>query len=236
MSRSFEFHADLCPRLWEDDKLRPEVRKKLLRIAKAFSHYLQVGAEEIPLKDIIITGSLANYNYSEAHSDIDLHLVVDFKSIPDATKEYLGELYTAKKALWNTSHNLVLEGFPVELYGQDTEDELRAAGVYSILNDKWLSEPDPTKPEVDELAVEMKAQDLREQIDFVLEHGSVNSFEVLKKKIKSIRQAGLDRGGEFSVENLCYKKLRSEDYIAKLWDGEVEVEDKELLADSLRTR
>jgi predicted nucleotidyltransferase len=34
------------------------------------------------MKDIIVTGSLANYNWSR-FSDIDLHILIDFKEVND---------------------------------------------------------------------------------------------------------------------------------------------------------
>ena len=38
----------------------------------------------------------------------------------------------------------------------------------------------------------------------------------LKKKILEMRKEGLSRSGEFSVENLVFKKLRNEGYIEKI--------------------
>ena len=37
-----------------------------------------------------------------------------------------------------------------------------------------------------------------------------------KKKIIQSRRDGLSKGGEFSVENLVFKKLRNEGYIEKI--------------------
>jgi hypothetical protein len=38
----------------------------------------------------------------------------------------------------------------------------------------------------------------------------------LKNKILEMRKEGLSRSGEFSVENLVFKKLRNEGYIEKI--------------------
>ena len=37
---------------------------------------------EVGIEDLRLTGSLANYNWSE-YSDVDLHLVVDFEKIDE---------------------------------------------------------------------------------------------------------------------------------------------------------
>ena len=39
---------------------------------------------------------------------------------------------------------------------------------------------------------------------------------MVKKKIMKMRKEGLAREGEFSVENLAFKKLRNEGYIEKI--------------------
>jgi hypothetical protein len=38
----------------------------------------------------------------------------------------------------------------------------------------------------------------------------------LRDKIKKMRQSGLEKGGEFSVENLSFKYLRNNNYLEKL--------------------
>ena len=67
-------HNKLNPKLWNDDKLDPEVWRQLNRISKAWAEFANIPDKAI--KDVIVTGGNANYNYTK-HSDIDLHLVVD---------------------------------------------------------------------------------------------------------------------------------------------------------------
>jgi len=43
----------------------------------------------------------------------------------------------------------------------------------------------------------------------------VNKYEELKNKIKRYRQAGLDKSGEYSTENLVFKILRNSGYLEK---------------------
>jgi len=46
---------------------------------------------------------------------------------------------------------------------------------------------------------------------------------LLKDKIKQFRKSGLDAKGEYSLENLAFKKLRHEGYLEKLKDLDTKV-------------
>ena len=57
----------LNPLFWDGMILKPEIREKLLDIAKHFVEYLDIPNESI--KDVTFTGSMANFHYGEK-SDI----------------------------------------------------------------------------------------------------------------------------------------------------------------------
>ena len=76
LSDAVKFHNRLNPKIWgRDEHLLPEVHEKLMAIAENFREFLGVG--DLDVRDITISGSNAAYNYTP-HSDIDLHLVVEF--------------------------------------------------------------------------------------------------------------------------------------------------------------
>ena len=52
-----------------ESKMIPEIRKKLIDISNEYIDFIGI---EFFIHDIVITGSLANYNWSN-YSDIDLH-------------------------------------------------------------------------------------------------------------------------------------------------------------------
>jgi hypothetical protein len=54
--------------------MRDDIQKKLLEISDQFIDSLGV---EFFIHDIVLTGSLANYNWSN-FSDVDLHILIDF--------------------------------------------------------------------------------------------------------------------------------------------------------------
>ena len=55
--------------------MRDEIKKRLLEISDDFIGFLGI---EFFIHDIVLTGSLANYNWSN-FSDVDLHILIDFK-------------------------------------------------------------------------------------------------------------------------------------------------------------
>jgi hypothetical protein len=78
--KSFYIKDELNPKLWDNFELDGEVREQLIKIAQDFYESTELKAD---VKDIILTGSLANYNWSEKYSDYDLHILIDFDDVDD---------------------------------------------------------------------------------------------------------------------------------------------------------
>jgi hypothetical protein len=90
-------------------------------------------------------------------------------------------------------------------------------GVYSLLNNKWLKTPDFKVPSIDRASVNAKVLDLRSQIDHaIVAADDPEDIKRISEKIRKMRRAGLDAGGEFSTENLAFKILRNMKYMDKL--------------------
>jgi hypothetical protein len=211
--------SNLCPKVWEsEDKLKPEVRKALLKNALEFIKFANL--QDAKFKDIILTGSLANYNWHEG-SDLDVHVLMDYDQISD-DNEFVGDYFKTKKALWGERLPIQVVGHDVEMYVQDTNEPHTSTGVYSILNDHWLTKPIKTMVALDVPNIQAKASDFMNQIDDLLdsEIGSlrVEDVEKIMDKLKAYRKAGLDDEGEFSTENLVFKVLRNTGYLEKLAD------------------
>jgi len=220
-------HDELSVKLWKEDKLKPDIREQLLEISDAFVEYLGISIDVI---DVTFTGSYANYNYTP-YSDIDLHIIVDPKSISrdiDLVEEFL----KAKKKLFNFRHDIRVLNIEVELFAQDVNAPSVESGVYSIKDDKWLTKPDKFRSSFDERNVSKKARYFRKQINMEIDEAkmtrSTKDLDRLIKKINNMRQAGLDKGGEMSDENIIYKILRSEGDIQKLYDMRDNVFDVDL--------
>ena len=226
---SFSIQSTLNPKVWEnpDDPKKsvmiPKVRKALERIADEFVEYL---GEDVFVEDIILTGSLSNFNWSE-YSDFDLHIIVDMDEYGDDDELYK-ELFNLKKQVFNDKHNIKIFGYDVELYAQDAEEPHTSSGVYSIMNNKWVNVPKEMNLEIDKKVLEDKIKNWTEKIDTSIENKEVKPLELLKDKLKKYRQSGLEGDGELSYENLVFKYLRRSGHIEKLFDEINKGTDKEL--------
>tara|TARA_R100000005_G_C5001291_1_gene208406 strand:- start:4234 stop:5058 length:825 start_codon:yes stop_codon:yes gene_type:complete len=220
---SFKLKDELNRDIWTDDnKIRPEIAVKLIEIAKNFMSNLGLG--DIEIKDIVLTGSLSNYNWSQ-YSDLDLHVMVDFDDL-DENEELVREFFRGKSGNWNDRHDIKLRGFEVEIYVQDIDEPHISTGIYSLLEDEWVVKPTKDKPELDLKTTKMKAQNLMDLVDDIerlyrqnkLREAYVSS-ELLKQKIRKFRQCGLESpAGAYSPENLAFKVLRRNNYLGKLSD------------------
>ena len=220
------YQKELNSLFWKDNEFDPHVREKLLEIAKDFYSTFKL---EVPIEDIHLTGSLANYNWTPK-SDLDVHVLIDFAKInPDLT--LVKKSVDGQRFVWNLRHNVVIRGHDVELYIQDINEPHIASGLFSLLNNKWIKIPKYDPPQIDEKDVEKKFEGIANDIDELQSrlNGGPNVPEIearelyehsetLKKKIMKMRKEGLEERGEFSVENLVFKKLRNEGYIQKLID------------------
>jgi hypothetical protein len=206
----------LSPLIWDGDKLKPDIRKTLLMNAQRFIEFCD--AENLKFNDVILTGSMANYNYSE-NSDLDVHVILDFNQISE-NKDFVGDFFKLKKALWTDRLPIQIKGHDVEMYFQDSAEKHHSSGTYSLVKNDWIRKPTKKIINVDSADVQLKSADImnaiedlesnRNEKDFVKQH------EQLKNKIKKYRQTVLDTGGEYSTENLVFKILRNTGYLEKM--------------------
>jgi|JFJP01.1.fsa_nt_gi predicted nucleotidyltransferase len=214
---SIQTHDTLSPLIWEsDEKLKNEVRKSLLMNAKRFIEFCD--AENLKFNDIILTGSMANYNYNE-NSDLDIHVVLDFNQISE-NKEFVGDFFKMKKQLWAEKLPIQIKGHDVEMYFQDSAEPHHSSGTYSLIKNDWIRKPTKKIINIDTADVQLKSSDIMNAIDDLETNRSKEDFlkkhDVLKNKIKKYRQSGLDKSGEYSVENLVFKVLRNTGYLEKM--------------------
>ena len=223
LSDAVKFHTELNPALWDGDRMRPEVREALIKIADDFREFL--GISDLAVEDITVSGSNAAYTYTP-HSDIDLHLLVDFSKLnPDQVYQ---ELFNAKKYQYNDQHDIKIRGYDVELYVQDAGKPVRSLGEYSIVRDDWTRIPVRRQGNLDEKSTQAKYEKLRDLIELALTSDDLQTVTNLTDVIKRYRQAGLDEHGEFGPENLAYKILRTQGLVKRLFDHRASLEDSKL--------
>lgn len=235
---SFEVQDTLNPDIFDaKNHMIKEVRKKLLQIGKDFYNFLGIGY--VDLKDIILTGSMANYNWS-AYSDVDLHVVLEYNQI-SKNSDLVDEFTWTKKELWNEEHNIKIKDYDVEMYVQDTKDNLIAGGVYSVLYDKWLKMPKKEQLNFNKEQVGKLVNNIEAKIDELIKrylmgdcYGLTGDIDNIKAAISKMRKQGLANGGEFSPENLAFKALRRMDLLDKLDDMKNQLYDDSLSVEKSR--
>jgi len=213
MSDAIAFHDQLNPKLFHGQQLRPDVDEQLKVIAQDFIS--ELGVKDLDVKDITISGSNAAFSYTP-NSDLDLHILVDLTQYSDDA--VYQELFHAKKNLYNESHDITINGIPVELYVQDANLPVISLGEYSIIKNKWIRVPSKRRSNLDQTATKQKYEKLAKIIEYALHSKDLSKVKNVLDTIKRYRQAGLDFGGEFGPENLAYKVLRSQGVITKLYD------------------
>ena len=233
---SFEVKNELNPDFWKNDTLDSRVRLKLLDIADDFTDFLKV--DWVKPTDITMTGSLANYNWSDEFSDIDLHIIIKYSDV-DKRKEFVQNYFKAKKELWNQEHqNIKIYGFPVELYVQDEDEPHASSGVYSLERNEWIVKPEKKNiPKKNLTNAEKDAESWISKIDNLIDRYYPDATDSQKEDIiadlddifddiKKTRQSGLKKkGDEMSQNNLTFKILRRNGYLDKIWDKKKEIYD-----------
>ena len=231
------YNDELNPKFWDKQvnkdgdakyEFDPIVRKKLLKISDDFFSKFGDLLGGAKIEDIQLTGSLANFNYTD-YSDLDVHVLINFSDV-DAPKDVLKAAIDGIRFIWNLRHDVIIRGHDVELYLQDAKEPHVASGLFSLKNNEWIKKPKFDPPTVDEQDVQKKFDGIASDIDqlesklLLVKNMPSDAKELykrankVKEKLQKMRKEDLAKSGEFSVGNLAFKKLRNEGYIEKLID------------------
>jgi hypothetical protein len=214
-------HNRLNPSLWIKNRLRKDVYTALMRIAGEFYKSLNINARPV---DILITGSQVNYNYGP-DSDLDLHLVIDFKQVDcDGGAR---ELFDTKRSIWHQDHEITIHDIDVECYVEDINDKTVSAS-YSLLHNRWLKEPPAPETDFDEDLIKTFTKHWEDKIEQAIETGSLSKCRKARMDLKKFRVRSLAKGGEYDEGNLAFKALRNSGYIEKLMSAIRHYDDKRL--------
>lgn len=229
---SFSVQEALNSKVWDDSSepkkssMKKKVRDGLLKVAEKFIEEL---GDDVFVDDIVLTGSLSNFNWSE-FSDFDLHIIIDFEQFGEE-KELYKENFNLKKQIFNEKHDIKIVGYDVEVYAQDEEESHFSTGVFSVMNNEWISIPKKIKFELDKETLKKKITNWIEKIETGIETSKNKDGKILndiREKLKEYRKSGLEKDGELSYENLVFKFLRRSGHIEKLFNALNKEIDKEL--------
>ena len=111
---------------------------------------------------------------------------------------------------------------------QGEDEPHHSTGVYSIASQAWLVEPKKVKPMINDSAIEAKKDAILSMVENALLSKDLDKLQRVKEKITQMRKAGLERAGEWSVENLVFKILRNLGIIDQITEKIRELEDAQL--------
>lgn len=222
--QSLEYHDTLNPAIWDaDGKMKEDVRHALLKVADNFIDTLAPTITKGMVKDICLTGSNANYNYTVG-SDCDIHIMMHF---PEKIYEDFAQ---AKKSVWNNQYHVSIHGFPAEIYPQNADEKIVAgSGWYSISKNEWIQKPvHQENVDVKNPTIIHVADKIGKQVEFALRYkvSDLPSLHRLGEKIWGLRDQS--KHGEFSVNNLAFKELRNAGWTDKFIKYMQEVQAKHL--------
>lgn len=176
LAENIEYHPNLNPILYKNNKLVKTVRKSLLNIVNQFEADLLEKDLKLPIKDIIIIGSNADYNYT-GDSDIDLHILID---LPEESKQLL--FLDEAKMFNNRYYQIRVLNIPVEIYVEDYKDyndlSNATSGVYSLTEDRFLVEP--MHLEADDVT-----QDILDKVKEKVSNLTINYYNNYLQKIEN---------------------------------------------------
>lgn len=227
---SFTIQKELNPKFWKDNLIDSRVRMRLLDIADDFIEFLNV--DWVEPEDIVLTGSIANFNWNNKFSDVDIHIIYDFSKIDENT-DFVSEYFYSKKKLWNEEHDGInIFGLKVELYVEDVNNKACSTGVYSLESNDWVEKPNRkvlTNSKVNKKLIKKLVSDYTKKIDYLHDLFLDNKSDtyVLRKinkkanklfdEIKQVRKNALNKNKkEITNGNIVFKTLRRFGYIEKL--------------------
>lgn len=234
---SFKLKDGLSGRIWKNKGvIKSDVRLNLIEIAEDF--WESLGIDWVEVEDIVLTGSICNYNWSY-DSDIDLHLMVDYSKVGENT-DLVEKYFKGKKQEWCDSHDIKINGFDVEVYVQDTNGENESGGVYSLNTMEWIRKPKKGEfkeidqedevingicDEITDYANELSRVIYGENVGTRVED-AMECVERLIDKLVDTRRSSLSKGGEMSKGNIVYKALRRNGVIDMLYELSNDAYDK----------
>lgn len=227
------FPTVLDERLWEDDRMRPDIRAKVLQVIDDL--FAELRLQDVTIGSVEVRGSNTSYEYDDA-ADLGVKVLLDTSKYQGSTKDL-----AARLKLFNTITELqhegrvVLHGMLLEVNFYASRDERmvpeKGIGHYSITADKWIEKPSVQKDSFDrtQMATDTKRfvvsyNDLVTAYFNDKRYFDCSRFKALSREMSKYRDTGIKASGTRSTENLTFRLLRrlSVNVITEIDDLELE--------------
>lgn len=212
---------ELNPVLWVDNKLRPEIKEKIMDLVNEFQSTLDI---PLTILDINIVGSNASYNYTDK-SDVDVHIVTNFEEY-GYPKEFIEAAMNSFKTNFNNKYDVNYGGYNVEIYVEDVKSSPNSNGIYSVIRDEWIKEPVKLQPISVNLEPEYSL--FVDKINEILTSGTEEDIIRVIDDLYLLRRNSLVVDGEFGKGNLIFKTIRNDGLLDALKKRRTELASKGL--------
>ena len=196
--------------------MKPEIRQRLLEIARTFQQYLAQDGLQIDVVDVRVVGSNAGFDYNE-FSDLDLHLVANLDCM-ECNAAILQVALNAEKTKFNSNLDIKVKGIPVELYVEDVRAGVNSNGIFSLVKDGWIKYPQP-EDAIEEKTMKLVADKVSQWITIItkaLIRKNENELQRIINRLYLMRKDGLDSLGPNSPGNLIFKEIRKHGYLEQV--------------------
>ena len=222
----------LNPKLYNNNKLKDDVRQAILNIVSEFKEYLEI---PINILDVRIVGSNASYNYTKK-SDIDIHLIVNFDELSN-NNDLVQVLFNSKRKSFNNTFDIIIKGLDAEIYVEDINTSAISNGIYSVLQNCWIKFPTKQNNNIKLSNIDELLNKYVSKIDTIFKQNDTVTLEEVTDIINNIymlRKNSLSKSGEYGKGNLVFKQLRNLGYIEKLINLQNKLISKELSLEHLK--
>lgn len=224
---AIEIHNELNPKLFIGNKLRKDVKDKILKIVDEFKSYVEVPFEVL---DILLVGSNASYNYTE-HSDLDIHIVTNFENIDGVEDKIAQILFNLERSAFNKAYDINIKGINAEVYVEDVNAMTASNGIYSVTADDWLKFPKKLD-NIEQFDFGNDLENWKRTIEKALEQGTLEEVNEIINVLYLFRKNSIAQDGEFSYGNALFKEIRNLGLLDKLKEKLAELKSKELSLES----
>lgn len=242
LNEDVEKHDKLNPKLFsEDNKLKPEVKEKIDQIVNEFIEGLNQDNIRMVIKDVVLIGSNASYNYNK-DSDLDLHIMADTSTLECPDNLYPA-LYSAYRSIFNNKFDIDFYDIPVEVFVETEGVPTVSNGIYSVGQNDWIKVPVKEDiPDIDQEALDAEVKKWEDRYKAIIESeeleeeihtDKIDKIDAYIEELYDLRKNGLPKTGEYGIENLTFKEIRSKGYLDNLKELKAKLIGRELSLESL---
>lgn len=218
----------LNPKIWDHNKLKSDVKDKILEIVDEFINFIEVPL--VPV-DIYIVGSNASFNYNH-NSDLDIHIISNF-SVYESSEELVQILMNLERSKFNEEYDIKIKGIDAEIYVEDINSSSVSNGIYSVYRNMWIKFPEVLKDLHNNEEVKELFNELMKKINVAILTNNVEELDNILNELYLMRKESLMLDGELGTGNLAFKMLRNEGIIDDIRNKLLDLKSNKLSLESV---